>query len=119
LGEIPSKQEKYLKAFINPKNSPKDYNRTLYPKEDDHMKFTDRLANGMKGMAIGGAAGASMGGSIVSAVCSVGGTLVGPIGTFFGAAVGGGAGASVGGTLGAISGFVGGFLEDDDACNHR
>lgn len=57
-------------------------------------QFNARLTSGLAGASLGGTAGASLGGSIVSGVCAVGGSVVGPVGTFFGAAVGSGAGAA-------------------------
>ncbi len=58
------------------------------------------------------ASGAALGGSVVSAVCAMGDTVVGPVGTFFGATVGAGAGAAVVGAVGSIIGAIGGFLSD-------
>ncbi len=49
-------------------------------------------------------------GSVVAGVCAIGGSVVGPVGTFFGAAVGTGAGAAVGGAAGTVLGFAGGFI---------
>ena len=66
--------------------------------------FNERLSRGL--------AGASIGGSFVSAVCAVTGSVFGPAGTFFGAAVGSGTGASIGGCLGCIGGFLGAFFGD-------
>ena len=45
---------------------------------------------------------------MVSAVSSVGGSVVGPAGTFFGAAVGSGVGAAVGGFVGGTVGYMAG-----------
>ena len=48
-------------------------------------EFSERLTSAASGAALGGSTGASIGGSVVSAVCALGGTVVGPVGTFFGA----------------------------------
>ncbi len=57
------------------------------------MSFTDRLSNGLKGATIGSTAVASLGGNIVSGVCPVGGSIVGPLGN--GITVGSGTGVAV------------------------
>ena len=67
---------------------------------------TRRVVNGAVGSAAGGSAGAAIGGSVVAGVCAVGGSLFGPVGTFFGLAVGSATGAAVGGAIGSVSGFL-------------
>lgn len=58
-------------------------------------KFT---TNAFATASIGGAAGASLGGSVVSGVSAVGGSLFCPVGTFLGTVVGVATSAAVGGT---------------------
>ena len=77
-------------------------------------KFSDKMLKAAGASAVCGSTGAAIGGSVVSGVCAVGGTVFGPVGTFFGAAVGTGAGAAVGGAIGAVGGFVGALISDDD-----
>ena len=45
-------------------------------------KFTQKLTNAFAAASIGGAAGASLGGSVVSGISAVGGSLCSPVGTF-------------------------------------
>jgi hypothetical protein len=86
---------------------------TLFYKEIK-MCFADRLVKAAGAATTGGAAGAYIGGSVVSGVTAVGGSVVGPVGTFFGAVVGAGAGAAVGGAVGSVGGFVGSLVFDRD-----
>lgn len=74
--------------------------------------FNRKLEDAAKAAAVGGMAGAKIGGSVTSAVCGMSGTIVGPVGTFFGSAIGGGTGAAVGGSIGAITGFFGSLFYD-------
>ena len=66
----------------------------------------NKMVDGLIGSYAAGAAGAAIGGSIVSGVCAVGGSFVGPVGTFLGYTVGASVGAAVGGALGSVGGFV-------------
>jgi hypothetical protein len=74
------------------------------------MKLCERLQNASKTALMMGAAGASICGSVVAGVGAVGGTIVGPEGTFFGYVVGAGVGAAVGGAVGCTLGFIGGLF---------
>lgn len=74
--------------------------------------FDERLKRGASSSALAGTTGATLGAAAVVAVCAVGGSFFGPVGTFFGATVGAEAGAAVGSFLGGVSGFLGGFFED-------
>ena len=49
------------------------------------MDLMSRITKGAAGAALGGSSGASMGGAVVGCITSVGGTVFGPAGTFFGA----------------------------------
>lgn len=60
----------------------------------------------------GGALGAFVGASFVSAVCACGGMFFGPQGTFFGSAAGKESGAAVGGFFGAVTASVTSFIID-------
>lgn len=70
----------------------------------------ERLNRGLACSTVAGSAGASIGGAAVAAVISVGCSLLGPAGTFFGSAVGAEVGSAVGGFIGSVTGFMGGFL---------
>lgn len=76
------------------------------------MDLMSRITKGAAGAAICGSTGTSMGGAVVGGITSVGGTVFGPAGTFFGATVGTGVGASVGGAIGSIAGFCCGFFSE-------
>ena len=75
------------------------------------MKIKRRIKNACVCCLAAGGAGATMGGSVVAAVCAFGGSILGPIGIFFGATVGTGAGAAGGGAVGCIGGFVAGLFD--------
>lgn len=74
----------------------------------------DRLNNAFTRAAKWAAGGAILGGAVVSGVCAVGGSVFGPVGTFFGLAVGEGTGAAVGAALASLTGFVSGLLDDGE-----
>ena len=56
--------------------------------------FDERLKRGASSSALAGTTGATLGAAAVAAVCAVGGSFFGPVGTFFGATVGAEAGAA-------------------------
>lgn len=75
-------------------------------------EFNETITRMGKGAVAGGALGAQVGGSVVSGVSAMSGSVVGPAGTFFGAAVGKGVGSAVGGMAGSIIGALGGLFGD-------
>ena len=77
------------------------------------MRFRKKCFEAAGASAACGTMGAAIGGSVVAAVCAVGGSFFGPVGTFFGAEVGSYAGAAVGGAIGSIVGAIGGFFSKD------
>jgi len=79
------------------------------------MNFFERLSRATVSSGAAGALGATIGGSVVAAVCAVGGSVLGPVGTFFGAELGSSAGAAIGGAIGSVIGCIGGACEDWDA----
>ena len=74
--------------------------------------FDERLKRGAASSALSGTTGAALDSATVTTVCALGGSVFGPVGTFFGAAIGAEVGAVVGGSIGTIAGFLGGFFED-------
>lgn len=46
------------------------------------MSFAEKLVKAAGAATVGGAAGAQIGGSVVAGVTAVGGSVVGPVGTF-------------------------------------
>lgn len=73
--------------------------------------FLETLQYAAKCAATGTTAGGALGTSVVSGVCAMGGSVFGPVGTFFGASVGATTGAVVGGAVGCVSGFIGGIVD--------
>ncbi|MGN0651356.1 MAG: hypothetical protein ACI4KM_13050 [Oscillospiraceae bacterium] len=74
--------------------------------------FNNTLSRMSTGAVAGGALGAKLGGTVVSGVSAMSGSVVGPAGTFFGAAVGKGVGSAVGGMAGTIIGALGGLFSE-------
>ena len=69
-------------------------------------KLNKKLENSAQATFQGGQIGATIGGSSVAAICAVGGSFFGPVGTCFGFQFGAAAGAAVGGALGSVTGLV-------------
>ena len=81
-------------------------------RSDNMSNFSDTVLKAAGTSTVCGSTGAAIGGSVVAAVCAVGGTVFGPAGTFFGAAVGTEVGAAVGGAIGSVGGFIGSVIAD-------
>ena len=76
-------------------------------------EFSGRIGRAMSASTAFGTVGATIGSGVVGTVSSVGGSIVGPVGTFFGYTLGASAGAVFVGSIASGIGFVFGLLSDD------
>lgn len=75
-------------------------------------RTAEKLKKAVIAATAGGALGALVGASFVSAVCACGGMFFGPQGTFFGFIAGKESGAAVGGFLGIVVGSAASLICD-------